>query len=448
MANIVVVGTQWGDEGKGKIVDLLTESADVVARYQGGHNAGHTVIIKNDQFILHVIPSGILHRGKTCIIGNGVVIDPKALIEEMEGLKKRKIRISRNLFISGRAHVIMPYHNILDGKHEASKGSNRIGTTGRGIGPAYVDKMSRSGIRMADLLDRKAFKKKLKTNLADINFLLAKKYNIPTLSANKIYTEYMKYAEYLAPFIADTVLMSNKLIDQGKSVLFEGAQGTLLDIDHGTYPYVTSSSSSVGGVCTGLGVSPAKIDGIVGIMKAYTTRVGEGPFPTELKDRLGKDLRERGGEYGATTGRARRCGWLDMVALRHSIRVNGFTGIALTKLDVLDGLDTLKVCVAYKYKNPTNSCSCSAKGKACTLKEFPQQTSVLEKCVPVYKNLKGWKKSTKGVKKLRDLPQQAMDYIDYIEDSLNVKIDMISTGQKRDEVIMVRNPIKKKRKQR
>ena len=448
MANIVVVGTQWGDEGKGKIVDLLTESADVVARYQGGHNAGHTVIIKNDQFILHVIPSGILHRGKTCIIGNGVVIDPKALIEEMEGLKKRKIRISRNLFISGRAHVIMPYHNILDGKHEASKGSNRIGTTGRGIGPAYVDKMSRSGIRMADLLDRKAFKKKLKTNLADINFLLAKKYNIPTLSANKIYTEYMKYAAYLAPFIADTVLMSNKLIDQGKSVLFEGAQGTLLDIDHGTYPYVTSSSSSVGGVCTGLGVSPAKIDGIVGIMKAYTTRVGEGPFPTELKDRLGKDLRERGGEYGATTGRARRCGWLDMVALRHSIRVNGFTGIALTKLDVLDGLDTLKVCVAYKYKNPTNSCSCSAKGKACTLKEFPQQTSVLEKCVPVYKNLKGWKKSTKGVKKLRDLPQQARDYIDYIEDSLNVKIDMISTGQKRDEVIMVRNPVKTKRKQR
>jgi len=448
MANIVVVGTQWGDEGKGKIVDLLTESADVVARYQGGHNAGHTVIIENDQFILHVIPSGILHKGKTCIVGNGVVIDPKALIEEIEGLKKRKIRFHKNLFISGRAHVIMPYHNILDGKHESSKGSRRIGTTGRGIGPAYVDKMSRSGIRMADLMDTKEFKRKLKANLVDINFLLKNKYNNRALSATKIYNEYMKYAEYLAPFIADTVLMSNKLIDQGKSVLFEGAQGTLLDIDHGTYPYVTSSNSSVGGVCTGLGVSPAKIDGIVGIMKAYTTRVGEGPFPTELKDRLGKDLRARGGEYGATTGRARRCGWLDMVALRHSIRVNGFTGIALTKLDVLDGLDTLKVCVAYKYKDPANGCGYSAKGQARTIKEFPQQASVLEACVPVYKNLKGWKKSTKGVKKLRDLPTQARDYIDYIEDSLNVKIDMISTGQKRDEVIMVRNPIKKKRKQR
>ena len=448
MANIVVVGTQWGDEGKGKIVDLLTESADVVARYQGGHNAGHTVIIDNDQFILHVIPSGILHKGKTCIVGNGVVIDPKALIEEIEGLKKRKIRFHKNLFISGRAHVIMPYHNILDGKHETSKGSKRIGTTGRGIGPAYVDKMSRSGIRMADLMDKKGFKMKLKVNLADINFLLKNKYNHHALSLTKIYNEYMKYAEYLAPFIADTVLMSSKLIDQGKNILFEGAQGTLLDIDHGTYPYVTSSSSSAGGVCTGLGVGPKTIDGILGIMKAYTTRVGEGPFPTELKDRLGKDLRARGGEYGATTGRARRCGWLDMVALRHAIRVNGFTGIALTKLDVLDGLDTIKVCVAYKYKDPTNSCSCSAKGQACTLKEFPQRTSVLEECVPVYKKLKGWKQSTKGVKKLRDLPPQARNYIDYIEDSLNVKIDMISTGQKRDEVIMVRNPIKKKRKQR
>jgi adenylosuccinate synthase len=361
MANIVVVGAQWGDEGKGKIVDLLTESADVVARYQGGHNAGHTVKIKNEKFILHVIPSGILHRGKACIIGNGVVIDPKSLIEEIEGLKRRKIYVGKNLFISGRAHVIMPYHTVLDGKHEEAKGSKKIGTTGRGIGPAYVDKMSRQGIRMVDLMDSKVFKEKLKANLSEINFLLEKKYKHRKISVEKIYSEYMKYVEYLSPFVTDTVVLTNKFIDRGKSVLFEGAQGTLLDIDHGTYPYVTSSNASVGGVCTGLGVSPSKLNGILGIVKAYTTRVGGGPFPTELKDKLGEYLRLHGGEYGATTGRPRRCGWLDMVSLKHSIRINGFTGIALTKLDVLDGIDKIKVCVAYRYEDPQKSCSCSRK---------------------------------------------------------------------------------------
>jgi adenylosuccinate synthase len=446
MANIVVVGAQWGDEGKGKIVDLLTESADVVARYQGGHNAGHTVKIKNKQFILHLIPSGILHRGKTCIIGNGVVIDPKALIEEIEKLKQRKINIGKNLYISGRAHVIMPYHNVLDGMHEQAKGTKKIGTTGRGIGPAYVDKMSRSGIRVIDLLDGKGFKDKLKENLADINFILEKKYNNRKINANAVYTEYMRYAEYLAPFVTDTVVLTNNLIENGKSVLFEGAQGTLLDIDHGTYPYVTSSSACAGGACTGLGVSPRRLDGIIGIVKAYTTRVGSGPFPTELKDKLGEGLRLKGGEYGATTGRARRCGWLDAVSLRHSIRINGFTGIALTKLDVLDGLDKIRVCVAYTYKDPSNSCSCSRQGKACRLTDFPQQSTVLEECTPVYEELDGWNASTKGVTRLKDLPRQARAYIDYIGETLNVNIDIISTGQKRDEVIILKNPFEKTKK--
>jgi adenylosuccinate synthase len=429
MSNIVVVGAQWGDEGKGKVVDLLTESADVVARYQGGHNAGHTVIIKNRQFILHVIPSGILHRGKACIIGNG----------EIEELKEKKISVGKNLYISGRAHVIMPYHTVLDGMHETSKGSQKIGTTGRGIGPTYVDKMSRVGIRMIDMLDSTGFKSKIKANLSEINFLLEKKYNSRKISVNKVYSEYMKYAEYLAPFVTDTVVLTNNFMEKGKNVLFEGAQGTLLDIDHGTYPFVTSSNACAGGVCTGLGVSPGKIDGIVGIVKAYTTRVGSGPFPTELKDKLGEQLRLNGGEYGATTGRARRCGWLDFVSLRYAVRINGFTGIALTKLDVLDGVDKLKVCVAYEHG------SGSKKGKN-KLKDFPQQANVLEECVPVYKEFEGWDKSTKGVTKLKDLPKQARTYIDYISDTLNVDIDIISTGQKRDETMIVKNPFKKRKR--
>ncbi len=436
MSNIVVVGAQWGDEGKGKIVDLLTESADVVARYQGGHNAGHTVMIGEEKFILHIIPSGILHRGKTCIIGNGVVIDPGAMIEEIEGLRGRKIRVGRNLFVSGRAHVIMPYHTLLDGRHEQAKGSKKIGTTGRGIGPAYVDKMSRSGIRMIDMLDGRGFRAKLRRNLADINALLERRDRIGKVGMERIYTEYMKHAEYLSPFITDTVVLANRLMQSGRNMLFEGAQGTLLDIDHGTYPYVTSSNPSAGGVCAGLGISPLKMDGILGIVKAYTTRVGGGPFPTELKGRLGRYLRSKGGEYGATTGRARRCGWLDMVSLRHTAMINGFTGIALTKLDVLDELDKIMVCVAYKYRNPAGS----GRGRARTFVEFPQQADVLAVCEPVYEELEGWKKNTKGVTRLRDLPKQARAYIDYISESLNVKIDIVSTGEKRDEVVIVKNP--------
>jgi adenylosuccinate synthase len=302
--------------------------------------------------------------------------------------------------------------------------------------------MSRTGIRMTDLLDSNGFKDKLKANLNDVNFLIENKYHNSRLRLEKVYSEYMRYAEYLFPFITDTVVMINKFIDSGKNVLFEGAQGTLLDIDHGTYPYVTSSSASAGGVCTGLGVSPVKIDGIVGVTKAYTTRVGEGPFPTELKDKLGEEIRLKGGEYGATTGRPRRCGWLDLVSLRHAIMINGFTGIALTKLDVLDEVDKLKVCVAYTYEDPYKRCECSRKGVACKFTDMPQEAKVLEACKPVYKEFAGWKTNTQGVKRLKDLPKQARAYIDYLSEMLDVKIDMISTGQRRDEVVILQNPFK------
>jgi len=442
MANIIVVGAQWGDEGKGKIVDLLTENADVVARYQGGHNAGHTVVISNKKFILHLIPSGILHKGKTCIIGNGVVVDPRALIEEIKSLRQRGIHIGNNLFISENAHVIMPYHVALENISEQAKGSKKIGTTGKGIGPAYVDKMSRTGIRVGDLIDGRTLKEKIKANLLEANYLLEKRYRAKKINPEKLYSEYIKYAEYLAPFITDTVILINRLIDKGKSILFEGAQGTLLDVDHGTYPYVTSSSASAGGACTGLGVTPTKIDGVLGVVKAYTTRVGGGAFPTELKDKLGELLRLRGGEYGATTGRPRRCGWLDAVGLRRAIRINGFSGVALTKLDVLDELEKLKVCVGYRYEDPYKRCVCSQKGMACKFDVLPQSYSVLEACEPIYKELDGWRKSTVGIKKLKDLPKQARTYIDFIEDLLDVKIDIISTGQRRDEVIVLRNPMK------
>lgn len=438
MSNIVIAGAQWGDEGKGKIVDLLTDSADVVARYQGGHNAGHTVIIKDKKFVLHLIPSGILHSGKTCIIGNGVVIDPAALIKEIKDLKRKKIPV-RNLFVSGSAHVIMPYHTALEAASEDAKGKKMIGTTRRGIGPAYVDKMSRSGIRMMDLLEPEIFNEKLKTNLQMVNHILKSKYNIKPLSAVKIYDEYMKYAKYLAPMIINTGVLINKFIDQGKNILFEGAQGTLLDIDHGTYPYVTSSSASVGGTCTGLGVSPMKIDGALGIVKAYTTRVGEGPFPTELHCDTGKMLHITGNEFGATTGRPRRCGWLDAVALEHSIRINGFTGLAITKLDVLDDLAEIKVCTDYIYRD-------EKKRRNVSTKIMPQSNSILKECRPVYKTLPGWKQSTKGLTQYKDLPKQAKAYIKYIEELLGVRADIISTGQKRDEVIIIRNPIKGKSK--
>ncbi len=441
MANIVVIGAQWGDEGKGKIVDLLTGKVNVVARYQGGHNAGHTVVINNKKYILHLIPSGILHKGETCIIGNGVVIDPAALIAEIKGLRRKGISVGKNLFISDSAHVIMPYHVAIDNKSEKAMGLKKIGTTGRGIGPAYVDKMSRAGIRVGDLMDSMVFKAKLKANLSCANYLLEKKYQTKKISFNKVYSEYRRYAEYLAPFIADTTVLINKLIEKGKNILFEGAQGALLDVDHGTYPFVTSSSSSIGGVCTGLGVAPTKIDGVLGVVKAYTTRVGGGPFPTEIKSKLGETLRLKGDEYGATTGRPRRCGWLDAVGLRHAMRINGFSGIALTKLDVLDEVEKIKIAVKYKYEDPYKECSCSKKGVSCKFTDIPHNNRILEGCEPVYRELDGWRKNTQGIKRLKDLPKQARAYIDYIEDLLNVKIDVISTGAKRNEVVVLRNPI-------
>ncbi|OGW56792.1 MAG: adenylosuccinate synthase [Nitrospirae bacterium RBG_16_43_8] len=423
MSVVVIVGAQWGDEGKGKIVDVLTEKADAVARYQGGHNAGHTVVINNEKFVLHNIPSGILHKGKSCIIGNGVVVEPKSLIEEMDGLIKRGIDIGKNIFLSKSSHLIMPYHAAIEREQERLKGSKKIGTTGKGIGPAYVDKTARTGIRAGELLYPDVFKEKLKNNLAGINRILKALYNAAAFDLDAIYSEYMRYAERLSGHIADTDVIVNRMIDENKNLLFEGAQGTLLDVDHGTYPYVTSSSAAAGGACTGLGVSPTKISSVIGIVKAYTTRVGEGPFPTEIKDSLGEKIREKGGEYGATTGRPRRCGWLDMVALKYAARVNGFSGIVLTKLDILDGLEKIKICTAYRFE-----------GKL--YEEFPKELNILEKCEPVYEEVSGWKENTGGVKSFEELPSTAQLYVKEIERMLNVKVRIISSGQKRDELIM------------
>ncbi|MBA4349165.1 MAG: adenylosuccinate synthase [Thermodesulfovibrio sp.] len=415
MSTVVVVGAQWGDEGKGKVVDVLTEKADVVARYQGGNNAGHTVVIKTEKYILHLLPSGILHKGKKCIIGNGVVIDPAALIAEIDKLGERGIKIGKNLFISKSSHIIMPYHIALERECEKNK---KIGTTGRGIGPAYTDKIARHGIRAVDLLNPNLFREKLKANLKTANYLLENLYKAAPLSEKDIFQEYMKYAERLSGYIADTDIIINKEIDSGKNILLEGAQGTLLDIDHGTYPFVTSSNTTAGGACTGVGISPLKIKRILGIVKAYTTRVGGGPFPTEIKDELGEAIRQKGGEYGATTGRPRRCGWLDAVALKYSVRLNKFTGLALTKLDILDGLDKIKICMSYKYN-----------GKV--YEDFPREIEVLENCEPAYEEINGWKESTIGVKKFEKLPANAKKYIRKIQDILKTKIQIISTGEKR-----------------
>jgi adenylosuccinate synthase len=425
MSTVVIVGTQWGDEGKGKIVDFLTEKAAVVARYQGGHNAGHTVVINNEKYILHLIPSGILHKGKKCIIGNGVVIAPDALISEIDGLKERGIDTDGNLLISKNAHVIMPYHTAIEKENENKKGNKKIGTTGRGIGPSYTDKVARHGIRMMDLLTPDVFKEKLSANLTTINFLLENFYKTAPLKADTIYDEYMKYAERLSRYIADTDVIINNKIDSGDNILFEGAQGTLLDIDHGTYPFVTSSNTIAGGACTGLGVGPTKINRVLGIAKAYTTRVGEGPFPTELKDEIGESIRQKGGEFGATTGRPRRCGWLDILILKHAVRINGLTGIALTKMDILDGMDKLKICVGYKYNGKLYD-------------EFPKETEVLENCEPVYEEVEGWKESTLGIKELDNLPANAKKYIKKIEEMLKTEVQIISTGQKRDEIIVLK----------
>ncbi len=429
MPVLVVVGSQWGDEGKGKIVDLLTERADVVARYQGGHNAGHTVVVGMEEFILHLIPSGILHRGKKCIIGNGVVVDPAALIEEMDAMAKRGVKFDGSFLISKNAHLIMPYHKALDMASEKLKGNKKIGTTGRGIGPAYADKINRKGIRMADLLDAATFREQLACNTGEANFLLERYYNAPLVHLDQIYEEYLAYARRLKKYIDDTTLYLNQAIAKNKKVLAEGAQGTHLDVDHGTYPFVTSSSPTAGGACTGLGIGPNTITGVMGIVKAYTTRVGSGPFPTELENKVGELLRARGREYGATTGRARRCGWMDTLIVRHAVRVNGMTSAAITKLDVLDTLDELKICVGYKYK-----------GKL--YEEMPSELSVLEKGVPQYITLPGWKQNTIGITDYDDLPKKARAYVEKVCKLCGVKPAIISTGARRDETIVLEQPFK------
>jgi adenylosuccinate synthase len=428
MGTLVIVGTQWGDEGKGKIVDLLARDADMVVRYQGGSNAGHTVIKGRDTFVFHLVPSGVLYRGTTCVIGNGAVVDPAALIEEIDALGKRGVRIEGNLFVSEAAHVIMPYHKAIEKASETHKGGRRIGTTGRGIGPAYVDKMARIGIRMGDLLDPQHFRQKLEDNVAETNALLQTLYRAPGFQAEKIFQEYLRYAERVRGMIVDAGVLIHRAIAKGKTILLEGAQGTHLDVDHGTYPFVTSSSAAAGGACTGTGIGPTAIDAVLGIAKAYTTRVGSGPFPTELNDEAGAGLQTRGNEFGATTGRARRCGWYDALTVRYAVRVNGLSSLAVTKLDVLDGSREILVCTGYRLKGRT-------------LTEMPQESVVLAASEPVYESWPGWTRSTTGVKAYRDLPREARCYLARLEELAGCPIDIVSTGSRREETIVLRNPL-------
>ena len=423
MPNIVVIGAQWGDEGKGKVVDVLTPHVNVVVRFSGGNNAGHTVVVGREKYVLHTIPSGILHNGRRCVSGCGVVIDPGSLIEEMESLVQRGVTLDGNLYISKNAHLIMPYHPALDRASEAKLGARRIGTTGKGVGPAYVDKAARVGIRMADLLDEKLFREKVEVNLAYKNRLLRDFYDAETFSVEAILNQYLRYAGWLAPYITDTALLLSKWIDSGYSVLFEGAQATMLDIDHGTYPYITSSSTTAGGAATGTGVPPTKIHGVLGVAKAYTTRVGEGPFPTEMKGKMAEAIRARGNEYGATTGRPRRCGWFDSVVLRYATRINGFDTVALTKLDVLDQCETVKVCTGYRWR-----------GEIIT--DFPEEQTAMAALEPVYEEISGWMSSTAGAKNEVDLPAKARRYLERLEELIGVPFCLISTGAQRDETIL------------
>ena len=426
--NIVVVGAQWGDEGKWKIVDILSEYADIIVRFQGGNNAGHTVVVGEEKFILHLIPSGILHRGKKCIIGNGVVIDPEVLLEEIDALQtKGQFQDRSDLLISEDAHLIMPYHKKLDMARERIRGKNKIGTTGRGIGPAYEDKVARCGIRCGDLLREEVFREKLKTNLLEKNHLLKNIFHENGFEMHNIYHQYMSYVEKIAGYITDTSLYIDGAIKRGENILFEGAQGTLLDVDHGTYPFVTSSNTVAGEAATGSGIGPTKLDKVIGISKVYTTRVGEGPFPTELKNAEGQRLREHGGEYGATTGRPRRCGWFDAVAVRYAARINGLDGVVLTKLDVLDKLDKIMICTGYNYNNNI-------------LKDFPSDSDILNKCEPIYEIIDGWNEPTSGIAKLDKLPANARKYIKRLEELIEVSIIMVSVGAGRKEAIMIENP--------
>jgi adenylosuccinate synthase len=415
----VIVGAQWGDEGKGKIVDALAEQTDIVARYQGGANAGHTLVCDGRTIVLHLIPSGILHEDVQCVIGNGVVLDPVALHQEIAMLEQLGITVRGRLFISHKAHVIMPYHKLLDRAREQQQG---IGTTGRGIGPAYIDKYSRVGIRVVDLLDRHVLEEKLRTHLAEKNALLEKLYHTEQLDVEAIVAEYLEFDRSIDEFVTDTTMLLHNAIQEGKHIVAEGAQGALLDVDHGTYPFVTSSNPTSGGACTGLGIPPTAIRRIVGVAKAYSTRVGNGPFPTELHDDRGTQLRSLGAEYGSTTGRPRRCGWLDLVALRYSVIVNGITEIALTKMDVLSSFDTLPVCVGYRLGTKR-------------LKTFPVDVPTLDAVEPEYIELKGWQCPLYDAPAFEDLPPQAQRFVALIEEYCNVPVTLISTGAERHQLV-------------
>ncbi len=422
MANVIVVGAQWGDEGKGKVVDILSERFEVVARYQGGNNAGHTVVVGEEKVVLHLVPSGILRKGKICVLGNGVVIDLRELIHEMDQLERLHVRFEDHFFISRRAHLVLPYHKVLDVAHE-QRAAKKIGTTGRGIGPAYVDKMARVGIRIGDLHEPGLFKERLQQNLLEKRSQFPDNEVLAALKADEIYAEHLKHYERIQHFLVDSAQILDRLIREGKRILFEGAQGTLLDVDLGTYPFVTSSSATAGGACTGTGVSPKRIDGILGICKAYTTRVGEGPFPTELRDATGEHIRTRGQEFGATTGRPRRTGWFDAVGVRYAARVNGLDALALMKLDVLDELDPIQVCTGYRYRGEL-------------LTEFPNETDVLAECQPVYEALPGWRQNTVGTLEEAKLPPTCRDYIRHLETLVGVPITLVSTGPRRDQTIV------------
>ncbi|MEA4834205.1 MAG: adenylosuccinate synthase [Anaeromusa sp.] len=423
MSAIIVIGSQWGDEGKGKVVDYLAEQANVVVRYSGGNNAGHTVVVKDEAYKLQLLPSGILYKGKTCVLGNGVVIDPEAILKEINGMKERGIDTS-SLRISTRAQVLLPYHRRQDEAEETARGEFKIGTTKRGIGPCYMDKVARCGIRIVDLMDPEEFAAKLKHNLTAKNELLVKLYGAEPFEYEPMLKQYLAFAEQLRPYVADTTYLLNDALDKGEKVLFEGAQATLLDLDHGTYPYVTSSNPIAGGACTGAGVGPGKIDKVVGVVKAYTTRVGEGPFPTELHCAMGDTIREAGHEFGTVTGRPRRCGWLDACIVKYAGQVSGLDALAITRLDILDGLDSIKLCVGYLYNGEI-------------IKEYPASLKVLSKVEPVYEEFAGWKTDTTKVRRYEDLPAAARAYLERLSEVTGVRLGIVSVGPNREQTIIM-----------
>ncbi|MBE0502023.1 MAG: adenylosuccinate synthase [Desulfuromonadales bacterium] len=428
MSNLVIIGAQWGDEGKGKVVDIYTEYSEDVVRFQGGNNAGHTLVVGDEKIVLHLIPSGILHEGKRCIIGNGVVLDPKVFLEEIDGLKKRGyLKDDSQLLVDGNVHIIMPYHKVIDIAREKKSGDKKIGTTGRGIGPVYEDKIGRRGIRLYDLVRPEVFARKLKEVLPEKNFIIEKYLGEKPLLEQEIIDEYSGYAARLEKYLGCGSTAVSDSLDAGRNVLFEGAQGSLLDIDHGTYPFVTSSSTVAGGVCTGVGIGPRHINNVVGITKAYVTRVGSGPFPTELDDEVGEKIRKEGAEFGATTGRPRRCGWFDAVAVREAVRLSGLTGLAITKLDVLSVFETIKICTAYSHR-----------GKL--IEHFPRDFEILKECTPIYEEIEGWQTDITGAKSMADLPEVARAYLKRLTEVAGCPAVLISVGPRRDQTIQISDP--------